>query len=67
MVASIAYSDIYSKDVSDKAARVIRERLIPFVSSPDINVSDVSIDGRELARRDAESFITVLRAIGMMP
>lgn len=67
VIASIAYSDIYSKDVSDKATRVIREKLIPFVSSPDINVSDVSIDGRELARRDAESFITVLRAIGMMP
>ncbi|MEW2019686.1 MCE family protein, partial [Rhodococcus sp. NPDC076796] len=42
-------------------------KLIPFVRSPDINLSDISIDGRDLARRDAESFITVLRSIGMMP
>ena len=67
VIASIANSDIYSKSVTEQATRVIRDKLIPFVGSPDINLSDISIDGRDLARRDAESFITVLRSIGMMP
>ncbi|EGD56307.1 MULTISPECIES: MlaD family protein [Actinomycetes] len=67
VIASIANSDIYSKSVTEQATRVIRDKLIPFVGSPDINLSDISIDGRDLARRDAESFITVLKSIGMMP
>ncbi|WP_223291428.1 MlaD family protein, partial [Gordonia malaquae] len=56
VIASIANSDIYSKSVTEQATRVIRDKLIPFVGSPDINLSDISIDGRDLARRDAESF-----------
>lgn len=67
VIAAIANSDIYSKSVTEQATRVIRDKLIPFVGSPDINLSDISIDGRDLARRDAESFITVLKSIGMMP
>ena len=67
VIASIANSDIYSKSVTEQATRVIRDKLIPFLGSPDINLSDISIDGRDLARRDAESFITVLKSIGMMP
>lgn len=67
VIASIANSDIYSKSVTEQATRVIRDKLIPFVGSPDINLSDISIDGRDLARRDAESFISVLKSIGMMP
>ena len=67
VIDSIANSDIYSKSVTERATSVIRDKLIPFVRSPDINLSDISIDGRDLARRDAESFITVLRSIGMMP
>ena len=67
VIASIANSDLYSKAVTDKATRVIRDKLIPFVGRPDVNVSDVSIDGRDLARRDAGSFVAVLRSIGMMP
>lgn len=62
VIAVIANSDIYSKSVTEQATRVIRDKLIPFVGSPDINLSAITMVG-DLARRDAESFITVLKSI----
>ncbi|MCX6468710.1 MAG: MlaD family protein [Corynebacteriales bacterium] len=67
VVRSLANSDIYSKAVTEQATRVIRDKLIPFVGSPNVNVSAISVDGRDLSRRDASSFITVLKSIGMLP
>ncbi len=67
VVRSLANSDIYSAAVTEQATRVIRDKLIPFVGSPNVNVSGISVDNRDLARRDASSFITVLKSIGMLP
>lgn len=65
IITAIANSDIYA--VTSKATGVIRDKLIPLIGSPDVDVTNVSIDGRTLARGDANSFIAVLRSIGMIP
>lgn len=67
VIRSISTSDITSQRVVRSATNLLRDKLIPLASAPSMNVSEFSVDGREMAYGSADSVIMVLRSIGMLP